>query len=205
MRKIGFIFECGHTGPDVKVCKYLVNLINPDIDFIHIGLDDKKNLASNCGKVARNFLKQGCERVIVIWDLYPAWREKGGKPCMHDDRENIFSSLKTANVSISKVDLVCIHAELESWLLADERVLTEFINEQHPTHKIKRIPKRKAPDNFVNPKKILIKLFNCELGNSKKYTDTIHAEKIIKKVKDLKRLRNSISFKRFEEKIIEEN
>ena len=87
--KVGFIFECGPEGPDVQVCRHLVNKLDPTIEFIPITLDNKKNLVEECGAVAKALLEE-CEKVIVVWYLYPAWREKGMKPCRHEDRQAIF-------------------------------------------------------------------------------------------------------------------
>jgi hypothetical protein len=80
--KIGFIFECGPDGPDVQVCCHLARLLDPTIQFISNTLDNKKKLIENCGLVTKALLR-GCDKVIIVWDLYPAWREKGMKPCRH--------------------------------------------------------------------------------------------------------------------------
>lgn len=111
--KIGFIFECGHEGPDVQVCRYLVQMLDPAIKFVPSTLDNKKKLVEDCGTVAKILLDE-CEKVIIVWDLYPAWRERGMRPCRHEDRQAIFRSLQAENVDLSKVFLVCIQEELEA-------------------------------------------------------------------------------------------
>ena len=199
MREIGFIFECGREGPDKKVCEHLVGMIDSDIKFISLGLDNKKNLISNCGKTAGILLKT-CDKVIIIWDLYPSWERKK-KPCLHQDRTDIFANLEANGVSKNDVELVCIKEELEAWLIADERALKEFISDKKPTHSVEKISKSKKPDSVRNPKTKLTKLFNKELGRQRKYDDYKDAEKIIKKVNDFKRLCNSESFKRFVNKL----
>ena len=87
--KIGFIFECGPDGPDVQVCRHLVHKLDPTIQFIPSTLDNKKKLVEDCGPVAKALLSE-CEKVIIVWDLYPAWREKGIKPCRHEDCQGNF-------------------------------------------------------------------------------------------------------------------
>ncbi len=200
MRKIGFIFECGRQGPDEKVCRHSVNMINTEIEFIPKTLDNKKNLIANCGLTTKILLKS-CEKVIIIWDLFPAWRENKGKPCLHQDRINIFSELKANGVSEDKVELVCIQEELEAWLIADERALKEFIQEQIHPHPVGKVKKSSKPDRVRNPKTLLTKIFNQEIGNSRKYIDYQDAERIIKKLQNLKRLDKSESFKRFKDKL----
>ena len=71
--KIGFIFECGPDGPDIQVCRQLVHRLDPEIQFVASTLDNKKKLVENCGPVAKVLLSE-CEKVIIVWDLYPAWR-----------------------------------------------------------------------------------------------------------------------------------
>jgi Fe-S-cluster containining protein len=78
--KIGFIFECGPDGPDVQVCHHLVHKLDSTIQFVPNTLDNKKKLVEDCGPVAKALLIE-CKKVIIVWDLYPAWREKGIKPC----------------------------------------------------------------------------------------------------------------------------
>ena len=87
--KIGFIFECGPEGPDVQVCRHLVHSLDPAIKFISSTLNDKRNLVENCGAVAKVLLDE-CEKVIIVWDLYPAWRERGVRPCRYEDRQRNF-------------------------------------------------------------------------------------------------------------------
>jgi hypothetical protein len=201
MRKIGIILECGRDGPDKKVCEYLVSMIDPDIKLIPRTLDNKKNLVSNCGVTAR-LLLTNCEKVIIVWDLYPAWREKKQKPCLHQDRVDILKNLEANAVPVDKVDLVCIHEELEAWLIADERALTSFIGEIKRPHPVGKIPKSKNPDRVRNPKTRLSRILNEEIGNSRKYIDYQDAEKIVKNIRDLKRLNKSLSFKRFVDKLV---
>jgi hypothetical protein len=42
--KIGFIFECGPEGPDVQVCHYLVQMLDPAIEFVPSTLDNNNKL-----------------------------------------------------------------------------------------------------------------------------------------------------------------
>ncbi|MBN1576389.1 MAG: DUF4276 family protein [Chitinispirillaceae bacterium] len=198
MRKIGFIFECGREGPDIKVCRHLVHLIDPEIEMVTRSLDNAGNLRQYCGPTAK-LLLESCKKVLIIWDLYPPWREGG--VCLHDDREEIFSSLRAAGVSVSKVALVCIHEELESWLLADDRALKKFIADKKHPHPVRRIKKYKKPDLVKNPKAVISKIFNQELGNSRKYIDYQDAGDIAQQISDLIKVIKSESFERFYDKL----
>ncbi|MBL7179874.1 MAG: DUF4276 family protein [Desulfobacterales bacterium] len=198
--KIGFIFECGPEGPDVQVCRHLVHKLDPSIEFVPSTLDNKKNLVEDCGAVAKALLDE-CEKVIVVWDLYPAWREKGMKPCRHEDRQAIFQSLRAENVDLDKIFLVCIREELEAWLLADNRAVTAMLQLLKQPHSVSRISKFSTPDSIRNPKKRLTRIFTQELGPRRRYVDYLHALLIAREIADFSRIRRSDSFKRFALKV----
>lgn len=196
--KIGMIFECGPDGPDLQVCKKLAAILVPTIEISHATLSNKPNLLSGCGEAAAQLIADGCQRIFIIWDLYPAWRN-GIKPCRTEDRRLIFEALRTANVRRSDhVHLVCIKEELEAWLIADGRALSKVLSS--PPHRQPRIKDRKNPDRVSNPKAKLNSLFK-QHGKGK-YIDLIHASKIIDELPDIQRIRRSDSFLRFQTKIL---
>jgi hypothetical protein len=198
--KIGFIFECGPDGPDVQVCHHLVHKLDSTIQFVPNTLDNKKKLVEDCGPVAKALLIE-CKKVIIVWDLYPAWREKGIKPCRHEDRLGIFQSLQAENVDLSKVFLVCIQEELEAWLLADYRAVTAMLKPLKHPHPVGRISRFSNPDRIRNPKKRLTKIFTQELGSGRRYVDYQHAIMLAREIPDFNRIRRSDSFKRFALKV----
>ncbi len=196
--KLGFIFECGPEGPDVKVCLHLLRMIDDKVEAAFEALTNKPGLINDCGKTAKNLIEiEKCNKVIVVWDLYPAWREKGQNPCRKEDREAISESMKNAGVRKKHYELVCIEEELEAWLISDERVLRKYLAKKKHPHPLGRIKKNKNPDALSAPKTWLTKLFNRELGKRRKYIDFIDAEHIVKEFEDLNRIKNSASFRRF--------
>lgn len=92
--RIGFIFECGRNGADGQVCRHFMERLKPGAEIVPQYMDVKTNLLEDCGPVA-SVLVKSCDRVVIIWDLYPAWREKHIKPCRKDDRQKIFASLQS--------------------------------------------------------------------------------------------------------------
>ena len=68
--KIGMIFECGPNGADQQVCEHLAHRLLPDIEVVPVTLSKKPELLSGCGPAAANLLREGCERIIIVWDLY---------------------------------------------------------------------------------------------------------------------------------------
>ncbi len=193
--KVGLIFECGPEGADKKVCEHLARMLEPNIKIESITLTNKAILMQDCGKATAQLLADGCERVVIVWDLYPPWREKNDRPCRREEREKVMQLLKDAGVTSPNVFLVCIREELEAWLLADEQAISAFLS--RPTHPVK-INRVKEPEQFRNPKKHLIKLF--KQNGRPEYKDLIHAEKIIK-LTDLSRLKRCASFSRFADKV----
>jgi hypothetical protein len=197
--KIGLIFECGRDGADGQVCRYFMEKLNPGAEIVSRYMDVKTNLVEDCGPVA-SLLVKSCDKVVIIWDLYPAWREDHIKPCRKDDRRKIFASLQSNRVPLSKVALVCIEEELEAWLLADTRALRSFIADRKHPHPLGKLPNFKEPERIIKPKTRLTKIFNRELGVNRCYEDLRDAIKIAKAVPDFKRIRRSCTFRRFAEK-----
>jgi hypothetical protein len=195
--RIGFIFECGLNGADVQVCRHFMEKLKPGTEIIPQYMDVKTNLVEDCGPVA-SLLVKSCDRVVIIWDLYPAWRENHIKPCRKDDRQKIFTSLQSNNVPLSKVALVCIEEELEAWLLADTRALRSFIATHKHPHPVGNLKNFKKPEGVKAPKTRLTKIFNQEVG--RRYIDYQDAITIAKAVPDFNHLKRSSTFRRFAEK-----
>jgi hypothetical protein len=141
--------------------------------------------------------------VIIIWDLYPAWREDGEKPNMSADREAVTKSLteegiaqclKDAKVAAPAVRVLCIDRMLETWLHIDGRALTDAINSRSRTP-VSRIKDKAHPQHIAEPKQHLDKLYREHCF--KPYTDHVHALDIVKHITDLSKLTCCPSFKRF--------
>ncbi len=202
--KIGLILECGPDGPDKHVCKHLaqqcLQAASQQAELSFATLNNKPSLLRQCGDAASSLLAEGCDRVLIVWDLYPAWREKGQKPCRHEDREAIFDTLQAADVDRSRVALVCIQEELEAWLLADKPVLLAFL--QSFNSHIRDIECPKKPERIgANPKTHLNRLM--QQHTRRKYEDHVHARKIAARITDLSHLRKACPiFQRFEKKVL---
>lgn len=200
--KVGFVFECGRDGPDYKVCHHLLGRLNEKIEMIARFLDNKPRLLDECGEVADRLLRiDKCSRVVVAWDLEPAW---GGEACRHEDRERALRSFKAAKVHLQWVVLLCIERELECWLMADKRALHTVIgNLKHP-HAVGQLPDYNKPDQQIRrPKTELIKLFQRE--KIRKYVDRDHALTLARAIPDWSKVRRSGSFRRFAEKAAKVN
>jgi hypothetical protein len=191
--KVGFVFECGPKGADEQVCEYLATEIRSDITPVSRTLDNKANLLKDAGRVAAALLADGCERVLIVWDLRPAWPERNRKPCRHDERAAMLKALEDAGVASRPVFLVCVEQELESWLLADEAKISAYLST--PAHPF-TAPRVRQPDRVPNPKSVMMNHFKTARGW--RYVDRADAIKVLKTGGlDLNRLRRSPSFTRF--------
>jgi len=175
--------------------------LNPNIEMVPRFLDNTERLLTECGPVAKILLETNhCKSIVITWDLEPAW-DKSQKVCLHDDREKAIKSLRDSNVLMSKAVLLCIVRELECWLMADKRALQTVIGDFKHPHPVGQIREFKKPDTQIGrPKTELIKLFQRELGKTRKYVDRNHALLLAQSILDWSKLRRSDSFRRFAEK-----
>ena len=197
--KVGFIFECGRDGPDYRVFHHFMGQLNPRVEMIPRFLDNAERLLNECGDVAASLLRiEKCSRVVVAWDLEPAW---GGEACRHEDKERALKSLTDAKVRLSQVLLLCVERELECWLMSDKRALQTVLGRLKHPHRVGQLPDFRRPDEQIGrPKTELITLFQRELGKGRKYVDHDHALLLARSIPDWSRVRRSNSFRRFAEK-----
>lgn len=195
---IGFIFECGPQGADKHVCEYLASQLRPGVKLISRTMDNKLKLLEGAASVAKRLLEEGCERVLIVWDLRPAWPDKKEKPCRAAERQTLLDALAKEGLQGQPVYLVCVEQELESWLLADETKLSAYLSTDSRAY---NAPRTRRPDDVVNPKSRVMKYFKEARGL--RYEDYVHAVKVVKNGDlNLPRLRRSESFARFEAKLL---
>lgn len=83
--------------------------------------------------------------------------------------------------------------------MADTRALDAFLSRlRHPHRLGNKLKGYKAPDRQIKrPKSELIRLFQRELGKTRKYNDLNHALPLAQAIPDWSKLRRSDSFHRF--------
>jgi len=196
--KIGFIFECPRGGPDQQVIEYLAARLDPDIEIVNRFTNtNKPALIQQCGNQTAALLSQGCERVIIVWDLLPRWRDKNIKPYCKNDVAEVRAALQKANVDDERVRLLCITAELETLLIADERALQKLLHrDSHPAN----CPYKKNPQRLADPKGDLDSIFRA---HGRVYSPLTDALKIAQAVEDFNRLGVIPSFKRFKKLLLD--
>lgn len=195
--RLGLLVESGPQGAEVQVLPYLAERIVAGVQVSPVTFRNKPDLIANCGPAVANLLNDGCDKVLIVWDLYPAWRDDGYRPNCVEDCQSIRQSLRTANVADDgRVVLLCIREELEAWLIADGRALSAVLS--RPTHSV-RVRDVRRPDATQKPKTRLRRVFK-EHGHGD-YSDRTHAIRIVRALPDHSRIRRSQSFQRFSSKL----
>lgn len=199
-----YLLECQADGPDEKVIRHLVSRFAPEIEMKPMLQGNKSNLVRDCGMVARQLLEDGCNHVMIVWDLIPAeWgdveKQKNRNPCLHEDRQRMYAALETAGVEAGQVSLVAIEYMLESWLLADKRAIAGFLSTAMKTTVTEQQAGSHDSSKEKKPKDVLSKIF--EQRGYRRYKDFDHAFKIAQEVTDLDALMRSSTFRRFWEKV----
>lgn len=195
---VGFVFECGPQGADKQVCEYLAEQLLPGIQFISRTMDNKLKLLDGAAEIAKDLLADGCERVLIVWDLRPAWPDKKDKPCRAAERQTLLDALVKQELQDMPVYLVCVEQELESWLLSSEHAISAYLSTPAHAYEAKKV---KKPDRERQPKAVMNNYFQEARGRP--YEDRVHAVSVLKAAPlDLRRLRRSVSFARFESKLL---
>ena len=196
MKKIGLLVESGPSGLEAIVCRRICDLLNAqhnvDFDVDVVPMDNKRRLLNECGSASQALLVGGCERVIILWDERPAWPTSNEKLCWHRDRQFAIGSLNAAGLDLSRVHLVCIEREFESWLLFDHGMLSRVLS--RPTHPVS-FPKQSHPDRNINPKGTVTSKFRELAGQT--YVDLVFARRFAEEIDSLSRLLRCATFKRF--------
>ena len=197
--------------PDIDVLQYFAERIAPGIEIKPRALGRKPDLIKGCGNASKIFLETGCTRVIIGWDLHPdskrrTKRKKRGntrqQPREHSckvDSKQIMDSLRSAGADSSRVDLVCIDAMLETWLLIDHRGLRDFLLSRGGLREpVKAVPKLRQNQH---PKEVMKRLFREKSRSGLLYNEVDDAKKIAQAIPeeqdDLKRLKKLESFASF--------
>lgn len=198
--KLGLIVE-GYA--DGAVCSIAAQRLVPGLT-VHepTVMVNRPKLLNGCGAAAASLLNEGkCDKVAVVWDLYPNWADKSFKPCRRTDRERALASLAAAGlVAGPRVVLVCIQRELETWLIADVAAITSVLVPRYiSADRLQRINSPGRPERHADPKGWLEDTFYR--ARKTKYTDRDHAPAIMSAIGNLNVLRKVQSFSRFAAKV----
>src|SRR4051812_2788136 len=124
--KLGLICEGVPDGADERTLRCLIQRIRPGLDVKVLPQGKKPNLKKECGRVAMRLIDTDhCERVGIVWDLFPKW---GRDTDCDQDHAEILHSLTAEGVKIALVQRLCVIAEIETWLLMDHDAIANVIS-----------------------------------------------------------------------------
>jgi hypothetical protein len=198
IRKLGLILECDSGGPDQTVLQCFVRRLSPDTLVVAKPQGSKRAVYLNAADVARQLVEvDECDLVLIVWDQKPLWKDAEkeivAKNCS-DERDLMLDCLKGLPKKVmSQVRLLCISAELETWLMADAAVIREYLSTG--PHKCKW--KGTSYDPNGDAKSELISLSIRQRGPGRRYSDFFEAIRIARLIKSTRNLRTIPSFKRF--------
>lgn len=185
--KIGLILECDRGGTDEQVYKYLIKKLCPGMELVtQPAGSNKKSMIAACGKTAKQLLADGCDKVMIIWDLYPSWGEEN--PSRQQDVAAIQANLTVEEVNQDKVELVCIAQMLETILLADGggAVTAYKAHLLRGKPHIKKLPVFAPKDIHTTKPKSLIDSYLADgSGRKKGYNELTDTVKMIQRIDDL--------------------
>ena len=193
--KIGLILECATDGPDWQVYSgWIKRILGEDVVVEQSSAVNKKLLIREAGTRTQRLFAEGCEKVFIIWDLWPAWGVKGAAPSKTNDETGLYESLTAAGVTNPCVYLLCVDRMLETLLLVDGSALNAVM----------QIPKgKKTPGNQNNPykhadpKSYLDRWFKQARKGA--YTDYVHAAQIARHANFSRLRQRTAEFPRLED------
>lgn len=201
--KLGLIVECTPSGLESVVCPRILELLAEEarvqIDCQIETMTNKKLLIRHAATAAKLLLDRGMDRVVILWDEKPPWtpdNDVAEERCWHAEREQLLANLRAAGVSRTRIGLVCIEREFETWLLHDHQLLGLAISEGPHKAKVKAI-KRAA--RIADPKSYLMGLFS---EHKSRFNADIAAARFRKHLASLDRLQVCDAFRYFAESVL---
>ncbi len=144
--KVGLILECTLDGPDLQVYSHFArHFLGTEVEIEPSCAGNKKILVREAGKRARALFAEGCERVLVIWDLWPLWGERNdAQPLVARDIAAITQALRGAHVTNPCVYLIGVDRMLETLLIVDGGAIAEVLKvpRGRPRPRHQRNPRR---------------------------------------------------------------
>ena len=198
IKRLGLVLECDTGGPDELVFRCLVRRLSPpgkEPEVVPVCLGSKERLMEDAVSRAEALVTvEKCDLVLIVWDLKPLWEDPPARKCV-DEATILRGMIADLNAAVrSPISLLCLTWELETWLIAEDRAVRDYLSK--PAHRCKF----KSPPNLdtvTDPKSHLNKAFTGFRGTRQRYVDRIEAIQLIQRWPDLSRVAKVHSFRRF--------
>lgn len=191
IKKLGLILECDAGGPDELVFKCLVRRLSPETKVLVRTQGNKPAVFERGADVAKALVeKDGCDLVLIVWDLKPLFEEAGN--CV-DEANDLKANLSgLSNATRRRIKLLCLTYELETWLLADAAAVKDYLSTSTRACNWRR---SRAPESFTDAKSALNKV--CKDFRGRRYEDFREAIQIASRWTTTTKFRGVQSFERF--------
>jgi hypothetical protein len=196
--RLGLVLECARDGADERVLRCLTRRLSPTTVVKNVAaMQTKKRLMKEGVDVAEKLLNaEKCDRVFVVWDLQPKWKDDKGEICDCAKECGLLRAQLIDRGIHDHVDLICILQMLETWIVADHEAVAAHLSRPSRPFVFSRV---KALQTHTDTKALLIKA--CMKARGKRYSDRLDAVRILQRVEQPTRLRAVGSFRRFVHKL----
>jgi hypothetical protein len=197
IKRLGLVLECDTGGPDELVFRCLARRLStegnePEVYPVCLGSKLLEEEAISRAEALVEIDK--CDLVLIVWDQKPLWTQIKARNCI-DEANHMRGFLANVKAPVRKhIRLLCLTWELETWLIAEDRAVREYLSK--PEHSCDFTAPKKL-DKVDDPKSHLNKAFTTFRGRSRRYEDRIEAIQIVQKWPDLNRVLKVPSFRRF--------
>jgi len=191
--KLGLVLECDAGGPDDLVLTCFARRLSREIDVESTALGRKEQLFLKGVETAVELVESSeCDLVLIVWDLKPYWNN--ATPNCEAEAEELRDKLQAAHETrASKIKLLCLTWELETWLIADARAINAHLST--PEHKSKF--KCTSPLTKTDAKAFLDGECRKHRGKTRRYVDFREAIQIAREIPDTSKVGRIPSFDRF--------
>ena len=192
--KLGLVLECDTGGPDELVLTCLTRRLAPGSTVQPVALGSKAHVFLKGAETARELVEVSqCDLVLIVWDLKPYWNPATGRSCEDETREMLSALAGLPSATQRRVKLLCLTWEIETWLIADDRAVSEHLSTDEHTVRFRC----SKPLGKKDAKAFLMKEFAKTRGKAGRYVDYREAIQIVRLMPDTQRLRRIPSFTRF--------
>jgi hypothetical protein len=195
--KLGLVLECDTGGPDDLVLTCFAKRLVPDIQVESVALGDKTAIFSKGVETAQRLVEtNSCDLVLIVWDLKPYLEGPPPAESCVDEADVLRQRLSALKPKTqSKIRLLCLTWELETWFIADEKAVSAYLSTD--AHKAKF--KCSKPGDKTDPKAVLEKACTNARGPYRGYEDYKEAIRIACEIERTNKLQTIPSFGRFVE------
>lgn len=196
IKRLGLVLECDSGGPDELVFRCLSRRLSQqgkEPEVVPVCMGEKKTLLLQGAQAAQALVDvEHCDLVFIVWDLKPP--EPPARKCV-DEANLLRHQIEELPQPVgSRIRLLCLTWELETWLLAEDRAVRAFLSTA--AHACEFTTPRHL-DKVDDPKSVLNKACTNFRGKSRRYVDRQEAIRLVRLWPDTSRVRKVRSFARF--------